>query len=71
MNNPTKQKILSFYGIEIDRLVREDERRKITAISRSQAWKLEKDGQFPQRKKIGYSSCAWLLSDLLLWCHQR
>ncbi|GAB53684.1 helix-turn-helix transcriptional regulator [Atlantibacter hermannii] len=71
INNHTKQEILSFYGFETDRLVRESERHKITAISRSQAWKLERDGRFPPRKKLGNSSCAWLLSDLLLWCNQR
>jgi len=71
INNHTKQEILSFYGIETDRLVRESERHKITAISRSHAWKLERNGQFPPRKKLGNSSCAWLLSDLLLWCNQR
>lgn len=67
----SKQDILCAYGISVDRLVREDERRQITSISRSQTWKLEKEGLFPARKKLGNSSCAWLLSDLLLWCHQR
>ncbi|MEB7912963.1 MULTISPECIES: helix-turn-helix transcriptional regulator [Citrobacter freundii complex] len=67
----SKQDILYAYGISVDRLVREDERRQITSISRSQAWKLEKEGLFPIRKRLGNSSCAWLLSDLLHWCNQR
>ena len=67
----SKQDILYAYGISVDRLVREDERRQITSISRSQAWKLEKEGLFPPRKKLGSHSCAWLLSDLLIWSHQR
>lgn len=63
--------ILKAYGLTLDRLIREDERKSITSISRSRAWELEKQGKFPPRKKLGSQSCAWLLSDLLLWCHQR
>ncbi|WP_072179350.1 helix-turn-helix transcriptional regulator [Escherichia coli] len=53
-----------------DRLVREEERQNITSISRSQAWKLEREGKFPPRKTIGKKSCGWLLSDLLWWISQ-
>ena len=48
----------------------EKERQKITSISRSQAWKLEREGKFPPRKTIGKKSCGWLLSDLLWWISQ-
>lgn len=50
-----------------DRLVREAERRQITSLSRSQAWKLEKEGLFPPRIKLGRRSVVWKLSDLLKW----
>lgn len=63
--------ILKTYGLTVDRLVREDERKSITSISRSRAWELENQGKFPPRKKQGSHSCAWLLSDLLIWSHQR
>ena len=62
--------ILKIYGYTCDRLVREKERQKITSISRSQAWKLEREGKFPPRKTIGKKSCGWLLSDLLWWISQ-
>lgn len=64
-------KILRNYGEQSDRLVRERERQRITSISRSTAWKLEKVGKFPQRKSIGLKSCGWLLSDLLCWINDR
>jgi prophage regulatory protein len=64
-----RQSILNQYGYLHDRLVREAERKEITSISRTRAWQLEKSGDFPARKKLGLSSCAWLLSDLLLWIH--
>ncbi|CZU56923.1 MULTISPECIES: helix-turn-helix transcriptional regulator [Enterobacteriaceae] len=69
--NIAKKEILALYGIQTDRLVREKERQQITSISRSQAWKLERAGLFPKRKQLGNSSCAWLLSDLLVWCYQN
>ena len=64
-----RKMILDMYGYDKDRLIREKERKEITSISRSQAWKLEQENRFPKRKSLGSSSCAWLLSDLLLWCH--
>ncbi|EJA1249079.1 AlpA family phage regulatory protein, partial [Escherichia coli] len=51
--------------------VREKERYEITSISRTQAWKLEREGTFPPRKSIGKKSCGWLLSDLLCWIQTR
>lgn len=62
-----RRSILAEYGEQYDRLVREKERRRITSISRTTAYTLEKEGRFPARKTLGRNSCAWLLSDLLLW----
>ncbi|ENE8568912.1 AlpA family phage regulatory protein [Salmonella enterica] len=56
---------------ESERLVREEERKRITGLSRSTAWRLEREGNFPQRRRTGRNSCAWLMSDLLLWMHDR
>ncbi|ELD4018255.1 AlpA family phage regulatory protein [Salmonella enterica] len=58
------------YG-EVERLIREGERRRITGLSRSTVWRLEREGDFPQRRQTGKNSCGWLLSDLLLWMHGR
>ncbi|PAV08863.1 transcriptional regulator [Arsenophonus sp. ENCA] len=62
-----RRSILAEYGEAYDRLIREKERQRITSISRTTAWILEKEGRFPARKALGSNSCAWLLSDLLLW----
>ena len=64
-------KILHVYGEKGDRLVREKERKYITTMSRSTAWKLEKAGKFPRRKSLGAKSCGWLLSDLLYWINKK
>ena len=70
LRDENRLSILKIYGYTCDRLVREKERQKITSISRSQAWKLEREGKFPPRKTIGKKSCGWLLSDLLWWISQ-
>lgn len=54
-----------------DRFVREAERFKMTSISRSYAYQLEKEGKFPRRTKLGNRSVVWLLSDLQAWMKQR
>lgn len=63
----SRRSILAEYGEQYDRLIREKERQRITSISRTTAYTLEKEGRFPARKALGSNSCAWLLSDLLLW----
>lgn len=45
--------ILKAYGTEGDRLVREKERKEITSISRSQAWKLEREETTHRVKPLG------------------
>lgn len=70
-NFEIRLKLLKLYGEKHDRLVREPERKKITSISRTTAWKLEREGKFPKRKQLGPKSCAWLLSDLLIWINER
>lgn len=50
-----------------DRIVRDEERFRITGISRSAWWEGEKAGRFPKRRRLGPSSVGWLLSDLDAW----
>ncbi|PQJ84089.1 transcriptional regulator [Photobacterium phosphoreum] len=57
--------------ITTERLIREDERRLITSISRAQCYQLEKKGLFPARIHLGARSCAWRLSELLAWIEAR
>ena len=59
--------------VETDRLVKEPERKRITSLSRVQAWKLEQRGLFPRRRRLTPqgSSVAWLLSELMDWVKSR
>lgn len=54
-----------------DRLIREQERLRLTSISRSQAWVLEQKGLFPKRRKLGNRSVAWVLSEIMAWIESR
>jgi prophage regulatory protein len=54
-----------------DRIVREADRRYITSISRTQAWKLEKEGKFPKRVRLSNRSIGWKLSELLEWVNNQ
>ncbi len=54
-----------------ERIVREQERRKITGLSRSQALRLEREGHFPQRRKLGKNAVGWLESELQAWVTSR
>lgn len=65
-----RQELLKIAG-ESDRLVKDRERKKITTLSRTQAWKLERSGLHPKRVKLSENSVAWLLSDLLWYIYQQ
>lgn len=50
-----------------DRIVRDEERARLTGVSRSAWWEGEKAGRFPKRRRLGPSSVGWLLSELQAW----
>ena len=57
--------------IDEDRLVRESERRRLTGISRTQWWRLERQGAVPRRRQLGANSVGWSLQELLGWVNSR
>ena len=56
-----------------DRFVREAERKLITQVSRTTAWKWEQVGLFPKRRKLNPSGTmvGWLLSELQEWISDK
>lgn len=54
-------------GFELDRIVREDERKLMTGISRAHVHELEKAGLFPKRVHLSARSIGWRLSDIKHW----
>ncbi len=54
-----------------DRIVREPERHRLTGLSRTTWWRLEKEGQVPKRRALSVNSVGWLLSEIVEWQAQR
>ena len=54
-----------------NRFVREIECKKISGLSRTRRWELEKEGKFPKRIKLSERAVAWRLSDLMSWMEER
>ena len=54
-----------------DRLIREEECRQLTGLSRSTRWRLEVNGAFPRRRRISTNSVGWLESELREWIDAR
>ena len=50
-----------------DRIVRDEERARLTGLSRSAWWEGEKRGKYPKRRRLGPASVGWLLSELQEW----
>ena len=50
-----------------ERLIGEPECREITDLSRAQRWRLERDGKFPRRLRLGPHTVRWRLSEILAW----
>jgi prophage regulatory protein len=54
-----------------DRFVREPECKHRSGLSRTQRWRLEKEGKFPKRRKISDFAVGWLDSELTEWLQTR
>ena len=54
-----------------DRLLRQDEVMRMTGLSRTGIWELERRGEFPRRRRVGARNVAWLESELLEWMRSR
>ena len=52
---------------EPDRIVSEPERRKLTGLSRSTWWRLEREGAVPKRRKLSRNRVGWSLAELMAW----
>lgn len=57
--------------MELDRFIREDEVRRITGLSRTSRWRLERRGEFPRRRRISGNAIGWLASEIQEWVKQR
>lgn len=54
-----------------ERVIREAECRQLTGICRTTRYMMEKEGQFPARRKLGGRAVGWLLSEVAAWQQSR
>ena len=54
-----------------ERVIREAECRQLTGICRTTRYMMEKEGQFPVRRKLGGRAVGWLLSEVSEWQQSR
>lgn len=66
-----KMAVVDKKGLEyipnIDRMIRERVCQELTTLANSTSWKLEKDGKFPKRIKIGATAVGYRLSEVQAW----
>lgn len=58
-------------GGKDDRLLSWDQVEHIASISRSTAWRMERDGAFPQRVRVSPGRVGWWESELTMWKQTR
>ncbi|MCO7443500.1 helix-turn-helix transcriptional regulator [Enterobacter hormaechei] len=54
-----------------ERVIREAECRQLTGICRTTRYMMEKEGNFPARRKLGVRAVGWLLSEVTAWQQSR
>ncbi|HIC1936936.1 TPA: helix-turn-helix transcriptional regulator [Citrobacter freundii] len=52
---------------DVDQIIREPVCRKLTTLSNTTRWRLEKEGKFPKRRKLGRNATGYLLSEVQAW----
>lgn len=50
-----------------ERVVRKPELLNIIGLSDATVWRMERDGKFPKRLRLGGNSCGWLESEVRGW----
>ncbi len=54
-----------------DRFMREPEVRRITGLSRTTRWRLERAGKFPRKRQISENVRANLASEIMTWVAEK
>jgi len=54
-----------------ERIIRKPELLRIIGLSDCTVWRMEKEGRFPLRIRLGGNSTGWLLSEVEAWIAAR
>ncbi len=53
------------------RIIRKPELLNMVGLSDPTIWRMERDGIFPKRLRLGGNSCGWLESEITGWLTER
>ncbi|TLS66503.1 AlpA family phage regulatory protein [Mariprofundus erugo] len=53
------------------RIIRFPELHRRIGLSRTQIWRLEKEGEFPKSIPLGKNSKGWIEADVIAWLLER
>ncbi len=56
---------------DLDRFLGETEVARITNLSRTTRWRLEREGRFPKKRHISANRIGWLQSEIIEWIESR
>ena len=54
-----------------DRFMREPEVERVTGLSRTTRWRLQRAGEFPLKRQISPNATAWLASEIFAWMAEK
>jgi prophage regulatory protein len=57
--------------LDLDRIIHAPERRSLVPYSDMQIWRMERDGKFPQRIRLGPNRVGWSLEEVTGWIDAR
>ena len=61
----------SVVRVRAPQLLRVSEVSRLTTLSRTTIWRLERAGTFPSRRKLSANAVAWLLEEVERWIETR
>jgi predicted DNA-binding transcriptional regulator AlpA len=56
---------------QTDRIISAKERRNLVPYSDMHVWRLERDGRFPPRIRLGSNRAGWSLQEVQEWIAER
>ena len=53
------------------RYIRFKELKMLVPLGRTTIWRMEREGRFPQSRRIGKCAKAWVEAEVLIWMQER
>jgi len=54
-----------------NRFMRKPEVRKVTGLSDTTIWRMERRGEFPRRRRLSQKAVGWLSDEVFSWMENR